>query len=164
MENLTIIGLCLLSLTVSVNKFVQAETIASIENNVKQYLQDIGPTKLIKSGSFQAAEHETVGTAKLVQAENGRYYIEFEKNFQTDRGPDLFVILHTSPDILATSEPKRYPLEQKDYYMVSPLLKVKGEQRYILPGNIEMDKYNSVAIWCRQFNATFGAASLNKNR
>lgn len=162
MKNLSILTLSLLSLTCFSPQLAKSEIIAesNSSNHLKQYLSDIGPTKTIKEGKFQSGEHETKGMAHLLQGDNGRYYIEFDRKFATDKGPDLFVVLHRSSDVLGSSQPPNYPLEKAEYYTVSPLLKVKGKQRYILPGDFNPSQYQSVAIWCRQFNATFGAASL----
>ena len=162
MNKITILTLSLLSLTCLFPQLSKSEIIAqsNSRNHLKQYLTDIGPTKTIKEGKFQNGEHETKGIARLLQGDNGRYYIEFDEKFATDKGPDLFVVLHRSSDVLGSSQPPNYPLEKADYYTVSPLLEFKGKQRYILPGDFNPSQYQSVAIWCRQFNATFGAASL----
>ena len=161
MKNLSILTLCLLSFTAFTPQFVKSETINhESQNYQKQYLSDIGATKTIQEGNFQNGEHKTKGTARILQDENGRYYIQFDSNFTTEKGPDLFVILHRSDDILGSSTPPNYPLEKSEYYIVSPLMEEKGKQRYILPGDFDPSQYQSIAVWCRQFNATFGAASL----
>lgn len=162
MKNLSILTIFLFTLTFLPSQLAKSEPRENSNvTHLKQYLEDIGATKIIKEGKFQSGEHETKGMAHLVQGENGRYYLEFDEKFSTDKGPDLFVILHRSDDVLGSSSPPNYPLEEVDYYMVSPLLEIKGKQRYILPGDFDLSEYQSVAIWCRQFNATFGAASLD---
>lgn len=161
MKNLSILTLCLLSFTAFTPQFVKSETINHENQNYqKQYLSDIGYTKTIKEGKFESGEHKTKGTARILQADNGRYYIQFDSNFATDKGPDLFVILHLSDDVLGSSSAPNYPLEKAEYYTVSPLLEHKGKQRYILPGDFDPSQYQSIAVWDRQSNATFGAASL----
>lgn len=112
-----------------------------------------------RSGQFVAAEHPTLGGVSIVE-ENGRRYLELDSAFQTDAGPDLFVILHKASDILATTQPPAYPLAEGDYVELAPLQSTEGTQRYEIPDAIALADYSSVAIWCRQFNATFGAASL----
>jgi hypothetical protein len=161
MKNLSILTLSLLSLTFLPSQLVKSEPITN-ENTtyLKQYLSDIGPTKTIREGKFVNGEHKIKGMARLIQAENGRYYLEFDRKFATDKGPDLFVVLHRSEDVLGSSSAPNYSLEKADYYTVSPLLELKGKQRYILPGDFDPSEFNSVAIWCRQMNVTFGAASL----
>ncbi|MBD2362871.1 DM13 domain-containing protein [Anabaena minutissima FACHB-250] len=106
-----------------------------------------------KAGNFQAGEHPTQGKLTVV-TEQGKQYLEFDQNFKTDKGPDLFVILHTS------DAPPVSGIKEKDYVTLAPLQKISGNQRYALPNNIKLANYKSVAIWCRKFNATFGYATL----
>ncbi|HIK08617.1 MAG TPA: DM13 domain-containing protein [Trichormus sp. M33_DOE_039] len=104
-------------------------------------------------GNFQAGEHPTKGKAAIVTAE-GQQYLEFDENFKTDNGPDLFVILYR------TNKPPISGIKEQDYVQVAPLKTVNGKQRYLVPQNIKLTDYKSVAIWCRKFNATFGYAAL----
>lgn len=106
-----------------------------------------------KLGSFKAAEHPTQGNARIVQ-ENGRRYIEFDKEFKTDNGPDLYVILYRNATVPESG------VKDKDYVQLARLQKTNGTQRYAIPDDVELVNFKSVAIWCRQFNATFGYAPL----
>lgn len=123
-------------------------------------LPDAGQTKILKTGTFEAGEHQTSGTVNLVKAEDGRFYVELDKDFKSDKGPDLFVVLHRSPDLIKMTAGPNHSLTAGEYVMLSPLVQTKGFQRYILAGDMNPEDFNSVAIWCRQFNATFGAATL----
>ena len=109
-----------------------------------------------KAGTFVAAEHPTQGMARIV-SENSKRFLEFDRDFKSDAGPDLHVILHR-----AASLPKG-GLKEQDYVILSRLQKVSGKQRYAIPQNINLANYRSVAIWCRQFNATFGYAPLQNS-
>lgn len=161
MKKISILALSLLTLTFLPVQFAKSEPTKTDEiNHSKQYLMDIGDTKTIREGKFESGEHKTKGKARLIQAQNGRYYIEFDSKFATDKGPDLFVVLHKSEDVLGSSTAPNYSLEKSEYYTVSPLLEFKGKQRYILPGDFDPSEYQSVAVWCRQFNTTFGSAYL----
>ena len=114
-----------------------------------------------RSGSFISAEHTTNGKAKIVQ-ENGTYFIELDEAFKTsENGPDLFVILHRSPNILNISKAPDYAIAEDDYALIAPLKSFNGKQRYEIPKNVQPDSFKSVAIWCRKFNATFGFAPLS---
>ncbi|HEY9646457.1 MAG TPA: DM13 domain-containing protein, partial [Chroococcidiopsis sp.] len=75
-------------------------------------------------------------------------------------GPDLVVILHRLPDVLGSTEPPAYAIQEGDYVVLAPLQSFRGAQRYTVPADIDLSNYASVAIWCRRFNATFGAAVL----
>ena len=114
----------------------------------------------LKSGAFVSGEHETKGTVKIIQAQ-GKRYIELGQDFSTfDMGPDLVVILHRSNNVIGTTQPPAYPLIAKDYVVIAPLKSFKGLQRYEIGSNVNLAEYQSVGIWCRKFNATFGAATL----
>ncbi|MDJ0773135.1 MAG: DM13 domain-containing protein [Mastigocoleus sp. MO_167.B18] len=103
------------------------------------------------SGTFKSAEHPTQGEVKVV-TENGKKYLQFDGNFKTDSGPDLFVILHRNDTLPITG------IKEKDYVSIAPLKNTSGTQRYEIPVNIDISEFKSVAVWCRQFNATFGYA------
>ncbi len=116
---------------------------------------------LIAMGQFVDGEHPTRGTAQVV-TENGLSYVELGEDFQTDRGPDLFVILHRSDDVIGTTQPPAHAIQEADYLSLAPLQATTGEQRYAIPATVNLADFQSVAIWCRRFNATFGAASLQR--
>jgi hypothetical protein len=118
------------------------------------------PEAITKSGTFVPGEALTEGMVQIV-TENGERYLELDESFKTsDQGPDLFVILHRSDDVLATTEPPAYPLQGGDYVLLGPLEEFTGAQRYLIPEEVNLDDYKSAAIWCRQFNATFGVAKF----
>lgn len=108
----------------------------------------------LPQGTFQAGEHPTKGVAKIV-SENGKSYLELENNFKTDDGPDLYVILHRS------DAPPVSGIKEEDYVSLARLQRTNGAQRYEIPENLNLADFHSVAIWCRQFNATFGFAPLS---
>ncbi|AUT03149.1 electron transfer protein with DM13 domain protein [Nostoc sp. CENA543] len=117
-------------------------------------------TTTIKSGSFVSGEHTTQGTVNIV-TQNGKSFIELEQSFKTSSsGPDLVVVLHRSPNVIASTRPPAYPLKRGDYIVIAPLQKFRGSQRYLIPQNVNLADYQSVAIWCRKFNATFGSATV----
>jgi hypothetical protein len=116
-------------------------------------MQHIASTQgIIKSGAFVGAEHPTTGTAKIVM-DNGKRHLELNSAFKTDAGPDLYVLLHRS------AKPESY--DAKNYVSLGRLMKVSGQQRYEIPPNVDLKTIHSTVIWCRQFNATFGYASLS---
>ena len=106
------------------------------------------------SGSFVGVDHPTQGQAKIIE-EDGIKYLEIAQNFQTDRGPDLKVILHNS----STVDTK---VQEGEYLSLGALRSPKGSQRYQLPNDIDLSQYQSVAIWCEEYNITFGYASLSQ--
>ncbi|BAZ04451.1 hypothetical protein NIES3974_10900 [Calothrix sp. NIES-3974] len=114
----------------------------------------------VSSGKFVSGEHPTQGNATIIK-QGEKHLIELDQSFQTSTsGPDLFVILHRNPNVIASSTPPDYPLRQGDYLVIAPLKSYNGAQTYEIPNGTNLSDFASVAIWCRKFNATFGAASL----
>lgn len=114
-----------------------------------------------KIGNFISGEHTTQGTASIT-TKSGQSFIELDKSFKTSSsGPDLVVILHRSDNVIGSTKPPAYPLKKGDYVILGRLQKFSGAQSYAIPKNINLADYKSAVIWCRKFNATFGAAKLS---
>lgn len=108
----------------------------------------------IKTGKFVTVKQEkaTTGQAKIY-VENGKRYLELDSEFSTANGPAVEVILHKNNQVPVN-------IVEKDYISLAKLKSFKGNQVYLIPDNVNLDDYESVAIWCRQFNVTFGFAEL----
>lgn len=115
---------------------------------------------ILSSGSFVSGEHPTQGTAQVVTRNNQRY-LQLDQSFVTSSlGPDLVVILHRLADVIGSTTPPAFAIKEGDYVLLAPLTSYTGAQSYPIPDSINLDDFKSAAIWCRQFNATFGAATL----
>ncbi|MEM7594828.1 MAG: DM13 domain-containing protein [Cyanobacteria bacterium P01_A01_bin.83] len=101
-------------------------------------------------GQFIGVEHPITGKVQIIE-ENGTKYLVIGQDFQSDRGPDLKVILHKASIV-------EQSLQEEDYVNLGALKSFSGSQRYLIPAQINLDEYQSVAIWCEKFNATFGYA------
>ncbi|ASC71695.1 hypothetical protein XM38_026490 [Halomicronema hongdechloris C2206] len=115
------------------------------------------PTQLAAAqtaGEFVTVEqdHATTGTASIV-TEGDQRYLVFDDAFDTARGPDVQVVLYTGSTVPVN-------LEEGDYVTLAPLQSFEGTQRYLIPDDIDLEDYQAVGIWCRQFNVTFGYAPL----
>ena len=51
-------------------------------------------------------------------------------------------------------------IKEADYVSIAALKSTNGAQKYEIPENVDLANFKSVAIWCREFNATFGYAVL----
>ena len=81
------------------------------------------------SGTFVSGEHATQGGVRIF-TENGNRYLELDSTFQTSTsGPDLYVILHRSEDVISSTNPPAYPLQEQDYVVVDRLQAYSGAQR-----------------------------------
>ncbi|MBD2296254.1 DM13 domain-containing protein [Anabaena sphaerica FACHB-251] len=136
-------------LTVSCGKEVTSTPIDNKPESVRNVT-----TSVVESGNFKTLEHSTQGKVSVI-SDNGISYLQFNQSFKTDSGPDLVVILHRG------NVPSK-SLKEQEYVSVAKLQNIKGSQRYALPKNVNLADFNSVAIWCRKFNVTFGYASLPK--
>ena len=115
---------------------------------------------VVRSGSFVSGEHPTQGTARVV-LRGQRRFLDLDPAFSTSTsGPDLVVVFHRSEDVIGSSQPPAFPINDGDYAVLAPLQDYSGAQSYAIPDAINLDDYASVAIWCRRLNATFGAAAL----
>lgn len=106
------------------------------------------------TGEFVTVEqqHPSTGTASIV-TDNGETYLVFDDGFSTASGPDVQVVLYTKETVPVA-------IEEDDYVAIAPLQSFEGRQRYLIPSDINLDDYETVAIWCREFNVTFGYAPL----
>jgi hypothetical protein len=135
-------------------------SLPSSESQASGQLASSTHATTIKSGVFVSGEHKTQGKVQIV-TQNGQSFLELEQAFRTSNmGPDLVVILHRSENVLGSTKPPAYPLKEGDYIILAPLQKFSGAQRYVIPKTVNLAAYRSAAIWCRKFNATFGAAKL----
>lgn len=103
------------------------------------------------SGSFTTVDKNTAGGFRIV-TEGGKRYLELADDFQTGRGPDLFVLLHNE------AVPSSY--NANNFINLGRLEKFRGAQRYEIPADADLSNFASVVIWCRQFDVTFGYAPL----
>jgi hypothetical protein len=108
----------------------------------------------LASGSFVTTEqdHPTNGTASIV-SEGGQRYLKFNSAFETAEGPDVQVVLYRGDTVPVN-------LQEEDYLTLAPLQSFDGAQRYAIPEGVNLSEFGAVAIWCREFNVTFGYAAL----
>ena len=133
------------SATVMNPSITQAAPSASVQRGNKE---------IISSSTFVTIDrgHATRGTAKIV-VKDGQRYLQFDDNFKTGRGPDVQVILHRNQEVPLN-------VSEENYITLAPLESFDGSQSYAIPADLDLDEFGAVAIWCRRFNVTFGAASL----
>ncbi len=154
MKRLTLLNAVIFTAVVTIAssatlKAVQADTMMKPKPSMEKMDK---MDKTIASGSFVASEHPTAGMAKVVMM-NGKKYLKFDSAFKSDKGPDLYVILHRQ------STPKDY--KKENYVNLGRLKKVEGSQMYAIPADTDVATFKTAVIWCKQFNATFGYANLN---
>ncbi|BAZ66193.1 hypothetical protein NIES4106_09400 [Fischerella sp. NIES-4106] len=154
-----------LAIVICAREVQSAETFIAV-NTQKQPVIQLAKSQVstvTKSGNFVSGEHTTQGTARII-TKNGKSFLELEQSFKTSNsGPDLVVILHRSDNVIGSTKPPSYSLKKGDYVILGRLQKFSGAQTYAIPDNINLAEYKSAVIWCRKFNATFGAAKLSNS-
>jgi hypothetical protein len=115
-------------------------------------LSDQQPSVLSK-GSFRSYEHSSQGTAAVIQLSDGERFARFE-NFRTSNGPDLRVYLSTTP----SSGPGG---DFANHYVELGHLKGNiGDQNYMIPAQVSLQRYASIVVWCKRFSVPFAAAPI----
>jgi hypothetical protein len=112
------------------------------------------PTELA-SGEFVGQEHETSGTATVLELPDGSRTLRLE-GFDTTNGPDLHVWLSEKT---AGGNWFKYGSGRKA--QLRELKANRGNHNYAIPAGVELDGLRSVVIWCKRFYVAFGSAPLS---
>jgi hypothetical protein len=151
----TLAALSIVALGASVSTSAEAFRPVTMPTLVESATPVLSTAQLAQApGQFTTVEqdHPTTGTARVV-TENGQRYLEFDAAFDTARGPLVEVILYTGAEIPVN-------IAETDYITIAPLQSFEGAQRYLIPADVDLNDYQTVGIWCREFNVTFGYAPL----
>jgi hypothetical protein len=112
-----------------------------------------GPVTLT-SGGFSGLEHETTGSALVIELEDGSRFLRLE-DLETSNGPDLRVILTDQP-----VSDDWHVWDDGAYVDLGALKGNIGSSNYRIPGSVELDGFETAVIWCRRFSVGFGVAPL----
>ena len=113
-----------------------------------------GSETVLSRSNLQSLEHQSSGTVLLIQLAGGGRILRLE-NLATSNGPDLRVYLSTTP---ASADWHGY---DRDYVDLGALKGNLGNQNYTLPDSLDITRYRSAVIWCRQFKVGFAVAPLS---
>ena len=112
------------------------------------------PETVLSTSNLQSLEHQSSGTVLLIRLAGGGRILRLE-NLATSNGPDLHVYLSTTP---ASADWHGY---DRDYVDLGALKGNLGNQNYALPDSVDLARYRSAVIWCRQFKVGFAVATLS---
>ena len=146
------LGIASIVLFGSVASVVVSSTVAEARPALRTTTVAKKSQSVLASGNFVKSEKATTGKAKIVNM-NGKRYLKFDKAFSTGDGPDVKVILHKNSSVPAN-------IKEGNYITLARIKSFNGAQTYAIPDNVNLDEFKSVGIWCEEFNATFGYASL----
>lgn len=113
--------------------------------------------QILASGDFVSHEHQTMGTAQIVRLADGRHQLVLQ-DLQTSNGPDLRVWLADQPVLDGTAGWRVF--DDGKWAELARLKGNRGDQVYEVPAAVDPAEFRSVAIWCRRFAVSFGAAPL----
>lgn len=108
----------------------------------------------LASGTFVSQEHETSGTATVIELPDGSRTLRLE-DFSTSNGPDLHVWMSEKE---AGGNWFKYGGGRKA--QLGELKANQGSHNYAIPADAELDGLRSVVIWCKRFHVAFGSAPL----
>jgi len=90
--------------------------------------------------------HSAQGTAKVLSLDDATF-LRLE-DFKATNGPDLHVYLATDERAI-------------DYVDLGQLKANIGNQNYQIPEGVDLTKYDTVLVWCKQFSVLFGHAVIS---
>jgi hypothetical protein len=114
-------------------------------------------SKPIETGTLHGQVHATTGRVSIYKVK-GKDVLRLT-NFKTSNGPDVHVILIAADDAKDDDNFLKSNVERVE---LGPLKGNEGDQNYDIPAGTDLKKFRTVAIYCERFNATFGAAPLEK--
>lgn len=112
-----------------------------------------GPVALA-TGSFEGRnDYAVAGEATFYELADGSRTLRFE-DLEADNGPDLYVYLTSA------SGSDSDGAITDDFIDLGVLKGNIGSQNYELPADVDLERYDTVVIWCLRFNVGFGTADL----
>jgi hypothetical protein len=110
------------------------------------------------TGKLEGKAHSTSGRATIYKTAEGKEYLRLS-DFTTSNGPDVHVLLVRTEDKALDAEIVKGDF---DHVELGTLKGNEGDQNYEVDTSVDLNKYQSVAIFCERFHAIFGVAKLEK--
>ena len=117
-----------------------------------------GKTKTLETGAFHGKVHSTSGRATIYEEPDGKLILRLT-NFKTSNGPDVHVILIAAKD---ADDDANFLKSNTERVELGKLKGNEGDRNYGIPKGTDLNKFQTVSIYCQRFNANFGAAPLEK--
>jgi hypothetical protein len=114
---------------------------------------------LLASGQFRGVDgfHKGEGKARVFRLSDGTLILRLEE-FKVTNGPDLYVFLSGHPAPRSGSQ-----VHEGGALEVARLKGNIGNQNYALLPNVDLSKFKSVVVYCKQFSVVFSTAELSRN-
>jgi len=119
----------------------------------------------LAEGGWNTIDYEATGTWNITR-ETDKWVVSLSDDFVTKNGPDLFLLLSTK----ALSEVNNSNANQTSIQVgmlktkdtSTFFKKMKGAQRFELPGDTDLSKYKSILIHCVQYSHLWAGSNLPK--
>ena len=112
----------------------------------------------LETGTFHGKVHNTSGRATIYKEADGQLVLRLT-NFKTSNGPDVHVVLIAAKD---ADDDANFLKSSTERIGLGSLKGNEGDQNYDIPAGTDLNKFQTVSIYCERFNANFGAAPLEK--
>ena len=110
---------------------------------------------VLAEGAFVSQEHDTSGTARVLELPDGSRVLRLE-GFSTSDGPDVHVWLS---DATAGGDWGSY--DDGRYVALGEIKATDGNHNYVIPEDADLAGLRSAVIWCDRFNVAFGTAPVD---
>jgi hypothetical protein len=117
-----------------------------------------GAPQPIYTGVLEGKAHATNGRATIYQSPDGKNFLRLS-DFTTSNGPDVHVVLLKADERALGGVAISGELDKVE---LGSLKGNQGDQNYDLPTATDLDKYQTVAIYCERFHVIFGTSQLEK--
>jgi len=114
--------------------------------------------KTLETGTFHGKVHNTSGRATIYREGDGKLVLRLT-HFKTSNGPDVHVVLIAQKD---ADDDANFLKGGTERLELGALKGNEGDQNYEIPAGTDLEKFQTVSIYCERFNANFGAAPLKK--
>lgn len=108
-------------------------------------------------GAFLSQEHETTGEARVIFLDADTNFVRLE-DFATTSGPDLRVWLSEE-----AAGGNWFKYRKAGHVDLGALKANRGNQNYAVPAGTDLERFQSVVIWCQRFFVAFGSAPITSN-
>jgi len=117
-----------------------------------------GEAQPIYTGVLGGKAHPTSGRATIYQSPDGKSYLRLS-DFVTSNGPDVHVVLLKADEKALAGVAVTGELDKVE---LGSLKGNQGDQNYDLPAATDLNKYQTVAIYCERFHVIFGTSQLEQ--
>lgn len=111
---------------------------------------------VLARGAFRSLEHQSSGTALLLELPGGAQVLRFE-DLTTSNGPDLRVYLTDQP----LSE-DWHVWDDGRFVDLGALKGNLGNQNYEIPAGVDTGDFQTAVVWCRRFSVGFAVAPVEQ--